>query len=356
MSMKTLSEFLNRIIENNKGSEEARKILEPYKAKTTGFLEEGQGSLGGFTTPDKLFDEVLDVVLENSIIRPRATVVRMTSDTMSVSRIVDTSHLSSVLGGIVVSWVNELASISESNPAFGRLALRAKGLKGLCHTSAEWLADSGPAPEALLRQAFGQALAFESDDQYMRGDGINRPLGILNSGAVIEVARAGTALAWGDLVNMNQRLLPRFEGGLPNAAIWLMNSDTQSKVYGTSPGSGFVDNGQILRKDYFFSEHQPHWGVTGDIVLVAPQAYLIADRDLIVDVSDSNRFESDDVSFKFTLRGDGVPIPVSPITPKYGTQTQSPFVVLAGGVSSSSSSSLSVSSSSSSLSSSSSSG
>jgi HK97 family phage major capsid protein len=84
--MKTLNEFLNRIIENNKGSDEARKELEPYKAKgTTGFLEEGQGSFGGFTTPDELFDEVLEVVLENSIIRPRATVVRMTSDTMSVS-------------------------------------------------------------------------------------------------------------------------------------------------------------------------------------------------------------------------------------------------------------------------------
>ena len=312
----------------------ALKRLEPYRAKTTGYLEEDQGSMGGYTTPVEAFDRILEVALENSIVRPRATVVKMESDTGSISRIQDTTHATTLLGGISISWTNEGSALSESNPAFGSIALRAKQATGLCYTSVEWLDDSIVPPEDLLIQAFGQAIAYELDEDYFQGDGVNQPLGILNSNAVISVSRAGTNLAWGDLVNMNKRLLCRGE----RDAIWVMNSDTQSRVYGTSPGNGFCSNDRILRKDYEFTDKLPHWGVTGDVLLAYLKTYLIADRDMIVMASDSYRFANDEIAWKFIYRGDGVPIVNSVLTTRYSSNTKSPYIVLSGGVSSSSSS------------------
>ena len=107
--------FLKYVHEAGQGSASAFKEL-----KTTGYLEEGQGSMGGFTVPGEAYEQILDVALEESIVRPKAKIIRMTSDAITISRLVDTSHASSVLGGITASWgTAEGGTFSESNTAIG---------------------------------------------------------------------------------------------------------------------------------------------------------------------------------------------------------------------------------------------
>lgn len=336
--------FLKNVVAAGKGSVEANAAL-----KTTGYLEEGQGSMGGFLLPTPKHDQVMGVALENSVVRQRATIIPMTSAAITIARIVDTTHASNVLGGVSLSIVNELVALSESNPAFGQLTLRPRKLVGYCYTSSEWLEDSFVSGEALLTQAFGEAIGFYADDFYINGSGVNEPLGILNSGSLIAQARAGATITWADVLNMDARLLPMSE----DSAIWLINSDMKPALYAvTVAGSdSYIYSGPegvfMLGKKLVPSEKCPAFGTQGDIILADFGRYVIGDHPLAIASSGHYMFDSDTIAWRFILRTDGQPIPVSPTTPKNGANTQSPFIVLGGGGSSSSSSMSSSSSSSS---------
>jgi HK97 family phage major capsid protein len=77
-------------------------------------------------------------------------------------------------------------------------------------------------------------------------------------------------------------------------------------------------------------EHASTLGTVGDIALVDLSQYLLIDKGGMNSASSIHvRFLNDEMTFKFTLRIDGQPIWNSALTPAKGSNTQSPFVVLA---------------------------
>ena len=71
-------------------------------------------------------------------------------------------------------------------------------------------------------------------------------------------------------------------------------------------------------------------GTVGDLILCDLTSYLIALRsDATLAVDTSVGFKESEIYFKLTMRVDGQPMLASPITPKHGTPTLSPFVTLA---------------------------
>ena len=71
-------------------------------------------------------------------------------------------------------------------------------------------------------------------------------------------------------------------------------------------------------------------GTQGDIGLADFSQYLIGDKGGIkVATSIHLRFDYDETAFRFVLRYDGQPWWLSALTPRRGTSTLSPFVVLA---------------------------
>ncbi len=323
-----------------------KKGLDP-RLKTTGHMEEGVDSSGGFLVPEEFYADIMNVALEDSIIRPRATVVPMGSDRVSIPSLITTTRATpAVYGGIRSYWTPEATAVSTvSYSAQGATLLIAKKLMGVTWASDELRADSGIALDALLPRLFGASTAWFEDEAFIRGTGVGQPLGVINAGSTIGVTRGGSGeIRWADVVSMYKRLLPESK----KAAVWIVNSDTLGELLeistlekGSSEAAPILVTGQptedgtwvwIYGKPVIESEHASVLGNDGDVILADFRYYLIGDRgDMAVDSSqdDSDAFVNDETCWRFVKRLDGQPSLDSAITPLRGTNTLSPFVILA---------------------------
>jgi HK97 family phage major capsid protein len=318
-----------------------RKISPLEKA-----LSEGTDSAGGFLVEQIYQRELLKIGLERSIIRPNgAMVVPMVSDSLAYPRVDDTSHASTVFGGVVAYWTSEAATMTASQPAFGQTILNAHELTGYTQASNVLLADSAISLEPFLKRAFGEAWAWYEDVAFIRGTGSGQPLGILNSGALASVTRQDTNyVCVKDILNLYSRMLP----GGHDRAIWVMNHECfpallytimeNVETGSTSAAAAtpmFLRNivdpvaKTILGRPYFLTEKMSALGDAGDIGFFDLSYYLIGDRQAItIDVSTHVAFTSNQTAWRFVLRCDGKPWMASPITPYKGSATLSPFVTL----------------------------
>lgn len=303
-------------------------------------LSEGVGSEGGFLVPEEYRNQLLQLSLEGAVMRPGATVFPMVSDTLVLPAIVDSSHASSVFGGIVAYWEGEAATITASEPTFGRIRLTARKLAGYTVVGNELLADSAVALERLLLVLFSQAISFYEDDAFINGQGTGEPLGIANSAATIPVAKetgqAADTLVYENLVKMESRMFPSSLG----KAVWFAAPDVRPQLYtlalnvgtGGAPIPAFIPGAKPTLMGYpiLFTEKCAKVGDLGDIYFVDRFYYLIGDRaDLRIESSPHVKFTTDQMVWRFVERVDGQPWLNAALTPKNGGATLSPFVTLA---------------------------
>ena len=305
-------------------------------------LGESSGETGGFLVPDEFRAELLRIPLEDAIIRPRARTIPMASNTIKLPRVKDTSHASSVYGGVVGYWVEEAGSYTAAEPDFAQFQLVAKKLTGYTQASNELAQDSAIALESLLTGMFGDAIRFYEENAFLNGDGAGEPIGILNSDALISVAKetgqAATTIVYENIVNMYARMLPSSHKN----AVWIAHPDilpqlmTMALTVGTGGSAIFVNNASadvpmnIFGRPVFFTEHAQTLGTVGDIYYADLSYYVIGDRQgITIASSDHYRFANGETVWRFTERLDGAPWLDSAITPQNGSNTLSPFVALA---------------------------
>ena len=301
---------------------------------------------GGFLIPENLRSEILQVALETSIVRPRAQVIPMDSLRVPIPMIDDTSHVSSVFGGITAYWTEEAASLTESQASFGRIVLDAKKLTAFASVPNELLADA-TAFGAFFDTIFPKALAFYEDIAFMTGSGVGEPLGFINCPASVQVAKesgqATSTIVWENITKMYARMLPT---GLGNA-VWIASIDTfpQLATMALSVGTGgsavwlgnYQNSGDatppvsILGRPVYFTEKAEPLSTTGDINFVDLSYYLIGDRQTMQAMSSEHyQFQNDKTAFRVIERLDGRPWLQSAITPQNNSSsTLSPFVQLA---------------------------
>jgi len=323
---KTFGEFLRTI---KFSPEDARLKL--------GFNERNDGA-GGFTVPEEYLNKLLGDALEQSVVRAAgATVIPMTSDTLNIPKIVDSTHsaAASVFGGVIAYWLEESGEKTATQAAFGNVKLIAKKLTGYTYASDELLADNAIGLEGLIGRMFSQALAWYEDYAFLRGSGVGQPLGILNSGALLTINRsAASTIALADLANMWARLLP----GSHDRAVWLANQGTFPQLAALATTNlTWLDQNQGLAKappsrifgrPLYITEKLPALGTAGDIVLADMSYYLIGERQSIqIATSPHVRFTTDETAWRFVERVDGQPWVDAAFTPAAGS-TLSPFVCL----------------------------
>jgi len=297
---------------------------------------------GGFLIPEEFRSDLLMVALEISIIRPRATVIPMGTQRVSIPAVDSTTDATSVFGGIVCTWVDEGTQPTEVQSKFAAVALDAKKLMAYLTAPNELVADA-PAFGGFLDATLPKAIAFEEDYRFMQGTGAGEPLGFVNCpAAVIATAVTGqgaNTIVVDNLAAMFSRMLPSSLGN----AIWLASIDSFPQlalmaVSGTLGNSTpvWMNNGvagappiSIYGRPVFFTEKLPTLGTTGDIVFVDPAFYLIGDRQTMqASASPHYAFNVDKTAYKIIERVDGRPWLQSAITPKNGGPTLSPFVQL----------------------------
>lgn len=327
------------------GREELVAKLSRVKEFQNSFSSEEPGA-GGFLIPEIMRSELLQLALEKAIVRSRATVIPMSTLRVPIPTVDDTSHVSSLFGGVVFYWTEEAAQLTESAATFGRVTLDAKKLTGFFKIPAELL-DDAPAFAGWFDTRIPAGLAWAEDVAFMTETGAGTPQGFINCDASVQVAaetgQASGSIVWENIVKMYSRMLPASLGD----AVWICAIDTFPELatmalsVGTGGGpvwiGGWSQPGSqlppmtILGRPVIFTEKVPALGTTGDVNFVDLSYYLVGDRQQMrVDSSEHFLFQSNQVAYRIIERVDGRPWLQSPLTPHNGSSnTLSPFVQIA---------------------------
>lgn len=303
---------------------------------------------GGFLVQTDFSDQLFQRTYANGQIASRVTryPISAVSNRLKINAIDEDSRVDgSRWGGVQAFWANEADALTGSKPKFRQIELALNKLTGLCYATDELLQDAA-ALQAVIMDAFPKEFTFKIEDAIISGTGAGQPLGLLNSGAVITVAKdsgdSTATISTNDVLNMYKRL---FATSRQNA-VWLMNQDVEAALYPLTLGTGTAVQllyfppgttmnpdplyGRMLGKPVIPVEHCSTLGTPGDILLVDLSQYLLADKGAPEAASSIHvRFLNDETTFRFIVRADGQPAWKKPLTPKNGSSTQSPFISLA---------------------------
>ena len=246
-------------------------------------------------------------------------------------------------GGIQTYWAAEAATVTATKPKFRQLEMSLHKIFGLFYATEELLSDAA-AMAAMVNKWFPMEIGFKIDDAIIRGTGAGQPLGILNAGCLVTVAKetgqSAATLLFENIVKMYTRLMDSSDAN----AIWLVNRDilpqllTMSLAVGTGgipvymPASGAADRplSTLMGKPMLFIEQCETLGTVGDIILADFNEYMLIDKGGIQSASSIHvMFIYDEMTFRWTYRIDGQPLRQSVMTPYKGTaNTRSPFIAL----------------------------
>lgn len=302
-------------------------------------LVENAGQSGGFLVPVEFRAQLLGMVYEQNVIRPRATVIPMRHrqlDIPTVDQTQTTAGESRQFGGIVATWTEEAATKSETEPKFRKISLVAHKLVTYTEVSDELLADDAVGLVAMLSGPMGWAGAIRWEEEYtfLRGTGVGQPLGIVNAGATyVQTRAAAGAIGPADLFNM----LSHHQGENP---MWHITREAMPQILGLNGPAGnpsyiWVTSARdrmpmsLFGFPIHWTEKLPRLGVRGDIALCDWSYYLIGDRQAItIDSSQHYRFRNDLTAWRCVHRVDGQPWLSAPITTADGNWQISPFIIL----------------------------
>ena len=292
--------------------------LEVVRSFRNSFGSEDPGS-GGFLIPEIMRSELLQLALEDSIVRSRATVIPMSTLRVPIPTVDDTSHVSSLFGGVTFYWTEEASSLTESTATFGKVTLDAKKLTGFFKVPNELLNDA-PAFSGWFDTRIPAGLAWAEDVAFMTETGAGTPEGFINSPASVQVTKVSgqpaATIVWENIVAMYARMLPT---SLKNA-VWICAIDTFPQLatmalsVGTGGGpvwiGGYGNNAgadtppmTILGRPVIFTEKVSQLGTTGDINFVDLSYYLIGDRQSVeVSASEHFLFQNDQTAYRIIER------------------------------------------------------
>jgi len=334
---KTPREFLGCVIDAGRG-----RTLDKRLAFLAAGSDEARGNsdpAGGFLVPEGFSPELLKIDPEDDPMGGMTTNIPMANPIVKIPARVDTTHTTSVTGGLVVTRRPETIAGSSSQMTLSQVALEAHSLFGLGYASEEILTDSPISFAALLEAGFSEQFTSHLVNERFFGTGIGEFLGINNSPCLVSVAKetgqSAATILYENVVKMRSRVW-----GYGNA-IWHANHDTlpQLMLMNMAVGTGGVPVWQpsaregepdmLLGRPLKFTEYTKTLGTKGDLVCANWSQYLEGTyQPLDSEESIHVRFVNHERTFKFWLRNAGSPWWKAALTPKNSTATLSPFVVL----------------------------
>ncbi len=309
-------------------------------------MGETAGSTGGFMVPIEFRPELLRLIIEDQFVRPNAFVIPMTSDTLWIPKIVDTSHATVIHGGFKGTVNAESADLSssETDPTFGLVQLIAKKFTDFKTVPNELIMDSPIAVMPLIGVLAREGIGFYEDASAIWGTGAATAMkGFMTSGALISITRSvASHISWADVLGMQSKLFPssykRAVWGCSPSAI--VDLGQMGIAVGTGGSGVWIANipGQtaaqampmsILGRPLIISEKLKALGTAGDLVLCDFSYYVIGDRmEMTIAASSERYFEKDQTAFRIVERVDGQPWIDSALTAYNAVDTLSAFIAL----------------------------
>lgn len=306
---------------------------------------EGVGADGGALVPTEFVAEMMDESLEDEIVRPRATVRPMQTNSLWVAGF-DTLAHGTGIGGFQASWAAEGTALTFQKAKTRPILMKTSKLGILTAATNELLADSSyyanELPELMVK-----AIGYSLDAAFLTGTGVGQPRGVLNDPALITVSKeagqAADTIVWENLVKMFQRLHPASR----KRAVWVVNNNATvqlmslvrliKNVAGSENVGGWgvpvlrEESGKffLFGIEMIWSEKVPVLGDLGDIILADFSQYFVGlRREMTIDRSGHLLFDKDETAFRGILRADGMGRWNAPVTPWTGSETLSWCVTL----------------------------
>jgi HK97 family phage major capsid protein len=238
-------------------------------------------------------------------------------------------------GGVLGYWLAEAGTKTKSKPTFRQMELKLKKVAALCYATDELLQDS-TALESWLTRTVPEELRFQVESAFYRGNGVGKPLGIMNSPCLVAPLRAGANLV--DQTDIATMWARRWQG--VDDYVWLANASVFPQLINLTVGNfpfllpvssgGRGDPAfSLYGKPYIESEYTYALGTSGDIMLASLSQYQTINKGGVQSASSIHvQFLTDETVFRFVYRTDGQPLWNSALTPYDGGNTKSPFVVL----------------------------
>jgi HK97 family phage major capsid protein len=305
-------------------------------------LAEASGVAGGYTVPPEYRQELLELMAEETFIRPRAFVMPMGSATLQLPYLdvttVQSAGVSPMFGGVQMYWTAEAQTRTETEPQFKQMELKAWELSGYSVSSNVLLQDSLAGLEKFLLTLFARAIAWFEEFAFLQGNGAGKPQGLLSATASLALNRANAAqVQFADVAGMWAKLLPQSWG----KAIWAFSPSVVPQLLQLKDGANraifiSIDQGAVkkptwslLGRPAFPTEKLPPLGTKGDLILVDPSLYVIGDRMSIeIAASEHVNFLKNQMTWRVVERVDGQPWLDKPVTLQDSSTQVSPFVVL----------------------------
>lgn len=197
------------------------------------------------------------------------------------------------------------------------------------------LTNDAPMVQSMLEEAIREDVANKEEWAILRGDGVGKPLGVLNWAGIIEVEEdTDNTFAVADSDEMVSRLLQSSGGNFG----WVHHPGTYTDIAAFQRGTGGISlqtniSGALstVLHGYprFNSQHLPAQGTTGYVILGDWSRYFLFELGgLYIEFSRDADFLNGNNVWRFGKRQDGKPAMTSAITLADGSFTVSPFVVL----------------------------
>lgn len=314
---------------------EKKLLPEDWETK---LLQEAVGAAGGFLVPIEYRAELFAKAYEKSIVRPRATVIPMTTRQVQMPSLDQTgtpsAPKSAFMGGMQLFWTEEGAAKTETDLDFKLIDLVVHKYAAILEVTNELIADSAISLEALIRARFGLTTAAYEDWHFLNGSGVGQPQGVISAGCTVQPNRAGAgAIVWSDIMEIIHAFQPGANG------VWVAHICTMEELlqlkdannnYMWIPNMRDAMPERLLGYPIIFTEKVPYLGTKGDIGLYDFKYYLIGDREQpSIDSSPHEKFRYDRTVFRLSARVDGKPWLSAPVKlMPAGTWSISPFVDL----------------------------
>lgn len=301
---------------------------------------------GGFVVEKDIADGLLMRTFQVARIAARARRIGLSAGAngLKIPALADDSRANgSRWGGVSAYWVPEGGPLTPTRPKLRSMSMELRKLAGLMYITSEMLQDAA-AVASIMNQAFPEEFAFQLDRAMFEGPGSGQPLGFMNAGAKVTIAKesgqAGKTIQYENITKMWARLPPASAA----TAEWWINQDCLPQLHGMQmvigtggvpvylPPGGLSQSpyGSLFGRPVVPLEYCNTLGSEGDIVLADPTKYVFIDKgDIQMASSIHVAFLTDEQAFRFIYRVDGQPVDDKPITPLKGTDKLSTFITLA---------------------------
>jgi HK97 family phage major capsid protein len=156
----------------------------------------------GYFVPNEVLPGFIEMLTAESVVTQMGATVLSNLSGVPV-------EIPKQVGGATAYWVEENASITESDLSAGQLALTPKAVAAMVKMSNRLLRLSNPSVEAMVRSDIARVIALASDLAALRGSGVaGQPIGIANTANIntVEIGANGGAPNFDHLYDMQYEL------------------------------------------------------------------------------------------------------------------------------------------------------